>query len=154
MKNAIGTAVLAFAALGLGGCATYKDNMPAWMPGSSAVSVKLSGAEEVPPVNASGSGSGSFRVAEDGTLSGSVTTKDVQGTMAHIHRGAKGQNGPVVVPLTKNGVDLVKAGIIDPALVSRTALINAASVAGLMLTTNVLVTELKDDVDAIEGSVS
>ncbi len=93
MKNAIGTAVLAFAALGLGGCATYKDNMPAWMPGSSAVSVKLSGAEEVPPVNASGSGSGSFR----------VTTKDVQGTMAHIHRGAKGQNGPVVVPLTKNG---------------------------------------------------
>ena len=103
MKNAIGTAVLAFAALGLGGCATYKDNMPAWMPGSSAVSVKLTGAEEVPAVNVSGSGSGSFRVAEDGTLSGSVTTKGVQGTMAHIHRGAKGQNGPVIVPLTKNG---------------------------------------------------
>ena len=103
MKNAIGTAVLAFAALGLGGCATYKDNMPAWMPGSSAVNVKLSGAEEVPPVSTSGSGSGSFRVAEDGTLSGSVTTKGVPGTMAHIHRGAKGQNGPVVVPLTKNG---------------------------------------------------
>ncbi len=41
--------------------------------------------------------------------------------------------------------DLVKAGIIDPALVARTALINAASVAGLMLTTNVLVTELKDN---------
>ena len=38
-----------------------------------------------------GSGSGSFRVAEDGTITGSVTTKDVQGTMAHIHRGAKGQ---------------------------------------------------------------
>jgi hypothetical protein len=103
MKSVIGTAVLAFAALGLGACATYKDTMPAWMPGSNAVSVKLSGAEEVPPVSASGSGSGSFRVAEDGTLSGSVSTKDVQGTMAHIHRGAKGQNGPVVVPLTKNG---------------------------------------------------
>jgi len=41
-------------------------------------------------------------------------------------------------------VDLVKAGIIDPALVARTALLNAASVAGLMLTTNVLITELKD----------
>ena len=49
----------------------------------------------------SGSGSGSFRVTEDGTITGSVTTKDVQGTMAHIHRGAKGQNGPVIVPLTK-----------------------------------------------------
>ncbi|MEM9021682.1 MAG: chaperonin GroEL [Planctomycetota bacterium] len=55
---------------------------------------------------------------------------------------------------TAEYADLVKAGIIDPALVSRTALINAASVAGLMLTTNVLVTELKDDEAAIEGAVS
>lgn len=51
-------------------------------------------------------------------------------------------------------VDMVKAGIIDPALVARTALTNGASVAGLMLTTNVLVTELKDDTDAVEGAVS
>ncbi len=41
--------------------------------------------------------------------------------------------------------DMFKAGIIDPAKVARTALQNAASVAGLMLTTNVLVTDLKDD---------
>ncbi|MFM7808916.1 MAG: TCP-1/cpn60 chaperonin family protein, partial [Planctomycetota bacterium] len=49
--------------------------------------------------------------------------------------------------------DLVKAGIIDPALVARTALQNAASVAGLMLTTDVLVTELKDDAEPVEESV-
>jgi len=73
------------------------------MPGSGAISVKLSGAEEVPPVNAPGTGSGSFRIAEDGTVTGSVTTKDVPGTMAHIHLGARGKNGPVIVPLTKNG---------------------------------------------------
>ena len=42
-------------------------------------------------------------------------------------------------------VDMFKAGIIDPAKVARSALQNAASVAGLMLTTNVLVTDLKDD---------
>lgn len=42
-------------------------------------------------------------------------------------------------------VDLVKAGIIDAALVPKTALIHAASVAGLMLTTDVLIAELKDD---------
>jgi len=42
-------------------------------------------------------------------------------------------------------VDMLKAGIIDPAKVARSALQNAASVAGLMLTTNVLVTDLKDD---------
>lgn len=51
-------------------------------------------------------------------------------------------------------VDLVKAGIIDAALVPRTALVNAASVAGLMLTTDVLITELKDDVEPVVGAVS
>jgi len=52
--------------------------------------------------------------------------------------------------------DMVKAGIVDPAKVARTALEMAASVAGLMLTTNVLVTELKDDEkkeEPIAGSV-
>ena len=49
--------------------------------------------------------------------------------------------------------DLVKAGIIDPALVARTALLNAASVSGLMLTTNVLVTDMEDEDEAVEESV-
>jgi len=53
-------------------------------------------------------------------------------------------------------VDMFKAGIIDPSKVARTALETAASVAGLMLTTDVLVTELKDedkDEEPIAGSV-
>ncbi|MHC4115741.1 MAG: chaperonin GroEL [Planctomycetota bacterium] len=51
-------------------------------------------------------------------------------------------------------VDMFKAGIIDPAKVARTALQSAASMAGLMLTTNVLVTDLKDkDEEPIAGSV-
>ena len=41
--------------------------------------------------------------------------------------------------------DMVKAGIVDPAKVVRTALENAASIAGLMLTTEVLLTDLKDE---------
>jgi len=41
--------------------------------------------------------------------------------------------------------DLVKAGVIDPAKVTRLALQNAASIAGLMLTTEALVAELKED---------
>ena len=51
-------------------------------------------------------------------------------------------------------VDMVAAGIIDPALVARAALQNAASVAGLMLTTDVLVTEIKDDAEPVEGAVA
>jgi chaperonin GroEL len=41
--------------------------------------------------------------------------------------------------------DLVAAGIIDPAKVTRCALQNAASIAGLMLTTEALISELKED---------
>jgi chaperonin GroEL len=50
--------------------------------------------------------------------------------------------------------DLVQSGIIDPALVACTALQNAASVAGLMLTTDVIITELKEDEDPVEDAVA
>src|SRR5665213_599621 len=40
--------------------------------------------------------------------------------------------------------DMFKLGIIDPAKVSKTALLNAASVAGLALTTDVLITDVKE----------
>ncbi|MFM8552919.1 MAG: TCP-1/cpn60 chaperonin family protein, partial [Nitrospiraceae bacterium] len=42
-------------------------------------------------------------------------------------------------------VDMLKAGIIDPTKVTRCALQNAASVAGLMLTTEVMITELPEE---------
>ena len=67
------------------------------------VDVTLSGAEEVPPVSTQARGGGSFTIGDDGSVSGSVTTSGVEGTMAHIHQGARGQNGPVIVPLTKSG---------------------------------------------------
>jgi chaperonin GroEL len=46
---------------------------------------------------------------------------------------------------TEDLEDLVKAGVIDPAKVTRTALQNAASIAGLMLTTEAMVSELPED---------
>jgi len=49
--------------------------------------------------------------------------------------------------------DMIKAGIIDPAKVARVALENAASVAGLMLTTEVLLTDLKDEQKVVEAAV-
>ncbi len=104
MNKLIVKLVLAIAAAStLAACSTYRDNAPSWMPGSGAIKVNLSGGEEVPPLSVPGSGSGTIRVAEDGTITGSVETKDVAGTMAHIHRGAKGTNGPVIVPLEKKG---------------------------------------------------
>jgi len=53
-------------------------------------------------------------------------------------------------------VDLMKAGIIDPVKVTRSALSNAASIAGLMLTTEALVTNLEaedKEKQRVEGSI-
>jgi chaperonin GroEL len=69
-----------------------------------------------------------------------------------------GQEGSVVVENIRNGkgkmfgydarkdayVDLLKAGIIDPAKVTRSALENAASIAAMVLTTETLVTEIPE----------
>jgi chaperonin GroEL len=57
--------------------------------------------------------------------------------------------------ITGQYVDMFKAGIVDPAKVARIALQNAASVTGLMLTTNVVITELKEDKkeNAVPGAV-
>jgi Chaperonin GroEL (HSP60 family) len=46
---------------------------------------------------------------------------------------------------TEKFEDLVAAGIIDPAKVTRCALQNAASIAGLMLTTETLISEIQED---------
>ncbi len=54
-------------------------------------------------------------------------------------------------------VDMVKAGVIDPAKVSRTAIQNAASVAGLLLTTELMVTdydEKADDEAKVAGAIT
>ena len=78
-----------------------------------------------------------------------------------------GKNGGVVVEevlqlggskgydaLNDKYVDMFEAGIVDPTKVTRSALQNAASVASLMLTTETLITDLKDKKKMIEGAVS
>jgi CHRD domain len=74
---------------------------------NEGVKVKLTGDQEVPPVKTAASGSGSFVISSDKSVSGSVTTTGIEGTAAHIHDSVPGQtmcgakNGPVIVPLTK-----------------------------------------------------
>ncbi len=73
---------------------------------AQAASLTLTGEQEVPPVVVSGKATGEVNVAADGMVSGLVTTQGVNGTMAHIHQGALGQNGPIIVNLVHgdNGV--------------------------------------------------
>jgi chaperonin GroEL len=61
----------------------------------------------------------------------------------------KGNDGYNVA--TGDYEDLVKAGVVDPKKVTRTALQNAASIAGLLLTTECLITEVPEKEKAPEG---
>jgi chaperonin GroEL len=65
--------------------------------------------------------------------------------------GSKGANGYNVA--TGEYEDLVKAGVVDPTKVTRTALQNAASIAGLLLTTEAIITDApeKDKAPAAPG---
>jgi hypothetical protein len=65
------------------------------------VKVKLSGDQEVPPVQSSASGTGTITVHDDKSVSGSVTTSGIKAIAAHIHEAPAGKNGPVAVPLEK-----------------------------------------------------
>jgi hypothetical protein len=68
---------------------------------SEKTTAALTGAQEVPPVATSASGRSTISVASDRSVSGSVIVSGMEPTAAHIHQGAMGMNGPVVVPLTK-----------------------------------------------------
>ena len=63
--------------------------------------LKLSGAQEVPPVSTAAAGAGAIKIAADGSVSGSIATTGMEGMAAHIHIAAMGKNGPVIVPLAK-----------------------------------------------------
>ena len=58
--------------------------------------------------------------------------------------------------MTGEYVDLVKAGVVDPAKVTRSALQNAASIASLLLTVETMVTDCPEgeDAKAVIGAVS
>ncbi len=80
--------------------------------GAEEIIATLSGKQEVPPVDVTGTGSATIAVDADKSVSGSVTTTGVAGIAAHIHEGAAGRNGPIIIPLVKgdNGTWKVPAG--------------------------------------------
>jgi chaperonin GroEL len=81
-------------------------------------------------------------LANNAGIEGSVVVEEV--------KKRKGNEGYDVA--TGEYTDLVKAGIVDPKKVTRTALQNAASIAGLLLTTECLITEIpKKETPAMQG---
>lgn len=85
-------------------------------------------------------------IAGNGGVDGSVVVDEVSEKGGDIGYNAN----------TGEYVDMYEAGIIDPAKVTRSALQNAGSIAGLMLTTEVLVARMPEDeeeVAKVEGSI-
>ena len=68
--------------------------------GAFAEDLKLTGAQEVPPNTSTAIGTGNITIDADGNVSGSVSAPTLQGRAAHIHVGAPGINGPVIIPLS------------------------------------------------------
>lgn len=78
-------------------CGSYGSAMAA------DTKVSLSGDQEVPPVTTTAKGEGVISVSDDMKVTGQVTTTDLDSTVAHIHEGAIGKNGPPIVTLQKKG---------------------------------------------------
>ena len=74
---------------------------PVSVPPNATQSLTLSGKEEVPSLDTAALGTGSFEIRPDGSISGNVATTGISATAAHIHLGAAGTNGPVIVTLTR-----------------------------------------------------
>ncbi len=107
-----------------------------------------------------------FKQKGDLRFGGEIIAKALTRPLQQIVENA-GENGAVIADqvrekgksigfdtLAREYVDMFKAGIIDPAKVVRTALQNAASIAGLLLTTDSMVTDMKDEKQPVQGSMS
>ncbi len=87
------------------------------------------------------------QIADNGGIDGSVVADIVSGKAKNTGYNA----------FTGEYVDLVKAGVIDPVKVVRTALANAASIAGLLLTTDAMISNFDDEdknKQLVEGAIS
>jgi chaperonin GroEL len=122
------------------------------VPGGGVALVRAAKALEKFQINADGEGD------PDEQIGVNIVRRALEEPLRQIVQNA-GKEGAVVVDrvrseknenvgfnaATETFEDLVKAGVIDPAKVTRTALQNAASIAGLMLTTEAMVSEIPDD---------
>jgi len=122
------------------------------VPGGGVALVRAAKGLEKYQINADGTGD------PDEQIGVNIVRRALEEPLRQIVQNA-GKEGAVVVErvrseknenigfnaATETFEDLVKAGVIDPAKVTRTALQNAASIAGLMLTTEAMVSEIPED---------
>ena len=67
------------------------------------IRIKLSGDQEVPPVQTSASGSGTITVEDDKSIKGKIIVIGIKPTGAHIHEAPTGKTGDPIISLEKTG---------------------------------------------------
>ena len=92
----VGSSVAVLAAVGvLAACQSMGPSM--------AQQITLSGSNEVPPVTTTATGTAMVTIGTDRSVKATVSATGMTATASHIHEGAAGANGPVIVPFTKTG---------------------------------------------------
>ena len=76
---------------------------PPAMP--AAASYTLNGGQEVPAINSPATAHSTIKVGADRSVTGGVETSNIEGVSTHIHEGAAGANGPVLVTLSKSAAN-------------------------------------------------
>jgi chaperonin GroEL len=103
-------------------------------------------------------------VGDDERMGVAIVRRALEAPLRQIAANA-GEEGSVIVDEVRTGAaargwdakerrfgNMVEAGIIDPAKVVRAGLQNAASIAGMILTTETLITDLKDEKESADGA--
>lgn len=95
-RRAAGMSALLFAAAAgvLASCATTS-------PIVGGQNIALIGANEVPAVATAASGNALVHIRPDRSVTATITVSGMTATASHIHEGAAGSNGPVIVPFVK-----------------------------------------------------
>ncbi|HEX4241387.1 MAG TPA: CHRD domain-containing protein [Steroidobacteraceae bacterium] len=65
------------------------------------VALHLTGDQEVPANTSTATGTGTITIKADKTVTGTIKTTGIEGTVAHVHLAATGKNGPPIITLVK-----------------------------------------------------
>ena len=104
---------------------------------------------------------GDLGLTGDEKTGAGIVARAIESPLRQLAANA-GREGALIVERVKTGgegynvatdkyEDLIASGVVDPTKVTRSALQNAASIAGLLLTTEALITEIKEDKPAAGG---
>jgi CHRD domain-containing protein len=115
------TVVSALAFVILSNIVMVQQSVYAQQQSSQTFTAKLSGKDEVPPVNTQATGTAQFQLSSDGKeINYDLTTTNLNGfMMAHIHQGKSGENGPPITTPLQMGKGKITSSDLQGSLAGK-----------------------------------